>query len=162
MSTGPWSTRCWSAVAFRSSPSASAGWISNSLRPAPSARESSTSATAWRASASEGSDLDLGDDPLKLPGYPAGVATEGVNQGAVVPVDSPSGDRRLRARRIERACGDRVRRTESAACGLRGGAQDPKASAGAQGTRNVIGLPDPHSLQRSHEGGRVAVEGSRD
>ena len=31
-------------------PSASAGWISNSSRPAPSARESSTSATAWRAS----------------------------------------------------------------------------------------------------------------
>src|SRR5215210_6612746 len=47
-STGPWSTRCWLAVAFRSFPSASAGWISNSSRPAPSARESSTSATAWR------------------------------------------------------------------------------------------------------------------
>jgi len=31
-------------------PSASAGWTSNSSRPAPSARESSTSATAWRAS----------------------------------------------------------------------------------------------------------------
>jgi dihydrofolate reductase len=31
-------------------PSASAGWISNSPGPAPSARESSTSATAWRAS----------------------------------------------------------------------------------------------------------------
>lgn len=31
-------------------PSASAGWISNSSRPAPSARKSSTSATAWRAS----------------------------------------------------------------------------------------------------------------
>jgi dihydrofolate reductase len=37
------------AVAFRSSPNASAGWISSSSRPAPSARESSTSATAWRA-----------------------------------------------------------------------------------------------------------------
>jgi len=32
-------------------PSASAGWISNSSRPAPSARQSFTSATAWRASA---------------------------------------------------------------------------------------------------------------
>ena len=31
-------------------PSAIGGWISNSSRPAPSARESSTSATAWRAS----------------------------------------------------------------------------------------------------------------
>jgi hypothetical protein len=30
-------------------PSASAEWISNSSKPAPSARESSTSATAWRA-----------------------------------------------------------------------------------------------------------------
>jgi dihydrofolate reductase len=30
-------------------PSASAGWISTSSRPAPSTRESSTSATAWRA-----------------------------------------------------------------------------------------------------------------
>ena len=49
-STGPGSTRCWLAVAFRSFPSASAGWISNSSRPAPSARESSTSTTAWRAS----------------------------------------------------------------------------------------------------------------
>jgi dihydrofolate reductase len=39
-------TRCWLAVAFRSLPSAGAGWISNSSRPAPSARESSTSATA--------------------------------------------------------------------------------------------------------------------
>jgi len=29
-------------------PSVSAGWISSSSRPAPSARESSTSATAWR------------------------------------------------------------------------------------------------------------------
>ena len=38
------------AVAFRSSPGASAEWISNSSRPAPSARESPTSATAWRAS----------------------------------------------------------------------------------------------------------------
>jgi dihydrofolate reductase len=37
-------------VAFRSFPSAGAGWISNSSRPAPSARESSTSATAWRGS----------------------------------------------------------------------------------------------------------------
>jgi dihydrofolate reductase len=37
------------AVAFHSFPSASAGWISNSSRPAPSAQESSTSATAWRA-----------------------------------------------------------------------------------------------------------------
>src|SRR5215510_2314775 len=36
-------------LAFRSFPSASAGWISNSPRPAPTARESSTSATAWRA-----------------------------------------------------------------------------------------------------------------
>jgi hypothetical protein len=43
------STRCWLAVAFRSFPSASAGWIWNSPRPAPSARVSSTSATAWRA-----------------------------------------------------------------------------------------------------------------
>ena len=49
-STGPGSARCWLAVAFRSFPGASAGWISNSSRPAPSARESSTSATAWRAS----------------------------------------------------------------------------------------------------------------
>lgn len=31
-------------------PGTSAGWISNSSRPAPSARESSTSATAWRVS----------------------------------------------------------------------------------------------------------------
>jgi len=46
----PMVSRCWWAVAFRSSPSASAGWISNSSRPAPSARESSTCATAWRAS----------------------------------------------------------------------------------------------------------------
>jgi hypothetical protein len=37
----------WHSVSF---PSASAGWISNSSRPAPSAREWSTSATAWRAS----------------------------------------------------------------------------------------------------------------
>ena len=44
------STRCWLAAAFHSFPSASAGWISNSSRPAPSARESSTSAIAWRAS----------------------------------------------------------------------------------------------------------------
>src|SRR6266508_1024418 len=50
MSTGSWSTLCWLVAAFRTSPSASAGWISNSSRPAPSARESSTSATAWRAS----------------------------------------------------------------------------------------------------------------
>src|ERR671918_2416877 len=85
MSTGPWSTRCWSAVAFRSFPRASAGWISNSSRPAPSARESSISATAWRASASESSHLDLGDDPLKLPGHAAGVATEGVDAGAAGP-----------------------------------------------------------------------------
>ena len=35
---------------IRSFPSASAGWISNSSRPAPSARKSSTSATAWRVS----------------------------------------------------------------------------------------------------------------
>jgi dihydrofolate reductase len=41
---------CWLAVAFRSFPSASAGWSSNLSRPAPSARASSTSATAWRAS----------------------------------------------------------------------------------------------------------------
>ncbi len=34
----------------RTFPGASAGWTSNSSRPAPSARESSTSATAWRAS----------------------------------------------------------------------------------------------------------------
>ena len=45
----PWSTRCLLAVVSRSSPSASAGWISSSSRPAPSARESSTSATACRA-----------------------------------------------------------------------------------------------------------------
>lgn len=38
------------AVASRSFPSASAGWISNWSRPAPSDPESSTSATAWRAS----------------------------------------------------------------------------------------------------------------
>src|SRR6187200_123860 len=49
MNTGPWSTRCWLAVAFRSFPSVSAGWISNSSRPAPLVQESSTSATAWRA-----------------------------------------------------------------------------------------------------------------
>src|SRR5436190_18539868 len=50
MSTGPGSTRFWLAAASRSLPSTSAGWISNSPRPAPSARESSTSATAWSAS----------------------------------------------------------------------------------------------------------------
>src|SRR5918995_1485915 len=49
MSTGPGSTRCCLAVAFRSFPSASAGWISTSSRPAPSVLESSTSATAWHA-----------------------------------------------------------------------------------------------------------------
>ena len=49
-STGPGSTRCWLAVAFRSFPSVNAGRISNSSRPAPSPRKSSTSATAWRAS----------------------------------------------------------------------------------------------------------------
>jgi len=43
------STRCCWAVAFRSLPSASAGWISTSSRPAPSVLESSTSATAWHA-----------------------------------------------------------------------------------------------------------------
>jgi dihydrofolate reductase len=37
-------------VAFRSFPGTSAGWSSNWSRPAPSARSSSTSATAWRAS----------------------------------------------------------------------------------------------------------------
>ncbi|GAA3097080.1 hypothetical protein GCM10017687_04660 [Streptomyces echinatus] len=35
---------------IRSSPSTSAGWTSNSSRPAPSAQASSTSATAWRTS----------------------------------------------------------------------------------------------------------------
>ena len=49
-STGPGATRFWSAVAFRSSPSTSDGWISNSSGPAPSTQESSTSATAWCAS----------------------------------------------------------------------------------------------------------------
>ena len=48
-STGRGSTRCWSAAAFPTSPSTSAGWISNSSRPAPSARASSISATTWRA-----------------------------------------------------------------------------------------------------------------
>ena len=36
------------AMAFRSVPSGSAGWISISSRPAPLVQESSTSATAWR------------------------------------------------------------------------------------------------------------------
>src|SRR5207247_3419121 len=56
--------RSWLAVAFRSFPSASTGWISNSSRPAPSARESSTSATAWRASPKR-PDRSGGGQPLR-------------------------------------------------------------------------------------------------
>ena len=60
MSTGPGSTRCWLAVVFRSFPNASAEWISNSSKPAPSAQESSTSATAWRARCTDKVALSIG------------------------------------------------------------------------------------------------------
>ena len=53
-------TRCWLAVAFRTFRNASAEWISSSSRPAPSARRSSTSATALRASSGRVASPDRG------------------------------------------------------------------------------------------------------
>ncbi len=87
---GRWSTRCWSAVASRSSHSASAGWISSSSRPAPSVRRSSTSATAWRA------DPGHADPPLRAPTVLAPQCAAGTEPGRPAGVQGSMTVRRYR------------------------------------------------------------------